>query len=512
MMSQLVSGFVADADGVKVDAARNAMVVRGPGPKREEAVRAILAFDADWMRGQSVSLFEVRRARPETIVAELSQIFDNAENGAGAGVIQFKPITRLRAVLAISKNPGPDQQGGQPDQAARRRERQRRGERLRLPGALPGRKGAGAHRQHPVRGRRRRPEPGRERRGRRRPALDPGEPGHGGKRVRLRSGQRRADVLGRDLGARPDDRRHLRSGFRGEDGAAGGGADAPLDTIDLTRQGPGGPTRVSVSADASNNSVITYADGETYKKIQAALIRLDSSPLQVAVNVMIAEVQLNEQLRYGIQYFVGSDRIGAGTDKGSVSLFSQAATAIQKQVPGFNFLAGTAATPDIIVNALDDITDVQVLSSPSLVVLENQTATLQVGDAVPITTRQAQSIENPAAPLLNQIEFRDTGIILSVTPRIGQNDAVTMQIEQEISSVTSAADTLTPTISKRKVASAISVVSGQTVLLAGLISEKRQKGRGGIPVLGQVPGLGACSARPTTPPARPSSWCSSARS
>ena len=274
-------------------------------------------------------------------------------------------------------------------------------------------------------------------------------------------------------------------------GAAGGGSDAPLDTIDLTRQGPGGPTRVSVSADGSNNSVITYADGETYKKIQAALIRLDSSPLQVAVNVMIAEVQLNEQLRYGIQYFVGSDRIGAGTDKGSVSLFSQAATAIQKQVPGFNFLAGTAATPDIIVNALDDITDVQVLSSPSLVVLENQTATLQVGDAVPITTRQAQSIENPAAPLLNQIEFRDTGIILSVTPRIGQNDAVTMQIEQEISSVTSAADTLTPTISKRKVASAISVVSGQTVLLAGLISEKRQKGRGGIPVLGQLPGLGA---------------------
>ena len=105
MMSQLVSGFVADADGVKVDAARNAMVVRGPGAKREEAVRAILAFDADWMQGQSVSLFEVRRARPEAIVAELSQIFDSAENGAGAGVIQFKPITRLRAVLAVSKNP-----------------------------------------------------------------------------------------------------------------------------------------------------------------------------------------------------------------------------------------------------------------------------------------------------------------------------------------------------------------------------------------------------------------------
>jgi len=133
---------------------------------------------------------------------------------------------------------------------------------------------------------------------------------------------------------------------------------------------------------------------------------------------------------------------------------------------------------------------VKVLSSPSLVVLENKTATLQVGDAIPITTRQSQSVENNNAPLINQVEFRDTGIILNVTPRIGQNDAVTMEIEQEISSVTAAGNTLTPTISKRKVASSISVVSGQTVLLAGLIAEKSEKGRSGIPFLGRIPVLG----------------------
>jgi general secretion pathway protein D len=139
---------------------------------------------------------------------------------------------------------------------------------------------------------------------------------------------------------------------------------------------------------------------------------------------------------------------------------------------------------------LNSLTNVEVLSSPSLVVVENQTATLQVGDEVPITTRQAQSIDLPNAPLINQVEFRDTGIILRVTPRIGQNDAVTMQIEQEISSVVANTNTLTPTISKRKVTSNISVVSGQTVLLAGLISEKRERSKGGIPGLVKLPVLG----------------------
>ena len=274
-------------------------------------------------------------------------------------------------------------------------------------------------------------------------------------------------------------------------GPDSGSASAVPDVIDLTRKEAGSAgQRISISADASNNSVITYADGDTYRKIHAALRQLDSAPLQVAVNVIIAEVQLNDQLRFGVQYFVGSEAARIGKDKGSLGLFSQAANILQKQIPGFNFLVGANATPDVIISALDSVTDVKVLSSPSLVVVENKTATLQVGDAIPITTRQAQSVEIANAPLVSQVEFRDTGIILNVTPRIGQNDAVTMQIEQEISSVVRAGDTLTPTISKRKVASNISVVSGQTVLLAGLISDKSQRGRSGLPGVGRMPIIG----------------------
>jgi general secretion pathway protein D len=491
-MSRLLSGFLADEDGLRVDAASNAILLRGPGAKRQEAVQTVLTFDADWMRGQSVSLFEVRRARPETVVAELSQIFDAGENGASAGVIQFKPINRLRAILAISKNPALIKRAeafvrrldGESESAAENvfvyQARYRDAKELaRIVGTMFMAQGDARSQNSSATSS---PSSGI-------PVMPMDDQGTG-----------RQPVFGSGEGQAANGRG---TGLSGATFAAAfdpkgakqvpestPSASAP-DVIDLTQQIPGNSaTRVTVSADPSNNSVVVYTNGETYKKIHAALRRLDSTPLQVAVNVTIAEVQLNDQLRYGVQYFVGSDRVGLGRDKGSFSLFSQAAGVLQKQLPGLNLLIGSDTRPEVIISALNNITNVQVLSSPSLVMVENQTASLQVGDEVPVTTRQAQSIDLPNAPIVNQVEFRETGIILRVTPRIGQNDAVTMQIEQEISSVVGGSETLTPTISKRKVASNISVVSGQTVLLAGLISEKREKRRNGIPGLIELPGLG----------------------
>jgi general secretion pathway protein D len=491
-MSRLLSGFLADEDGLRVDAASNAILLRGPGAKRQEAVQTVLTFDADWMRGQSVSLFEVRRARPETIVAELSQIFDAGENGASAGVIQFKPINRLRAILAISKNPALIRRAeafvrrldGESESAAENvfvyQARYRDAKELaRIVGTMfmaqgDARSQGPSGTSSPPSGI---------------PVMPMDDQGTG-RQSAFGSGEGQA-VNGRATGlsgatfAAAFDPKGAKQVPESTSSAS-----AP-DVIDLTQQIPGNSaTRVTVSADPSNNSVVVYTNGETYKKIHAALRRLDSTPLQVAVNVTIAEVQLNDQLRYGVQYFVGSDRAGLGRDKGSFSLFSQAAGVLQKQLPGLNLLIGSDTRPEVIISALNNITNVQVLSSPSLVMVENQTASLQVGDEVPVTTRQAQSIDLPNAPIVNQVEFRETGIILRVTPRIGQNDAVTMQIEQEISSVVGGSETLTPTISKRKVASNISVVSGQTVLLAGLISEKREKRRNGIPGLIELPGLG----------------------
>jgi general secretion pathway protein D len=134
---------------------------------------------------------------------------------------------------------------------------------------------------------------------------------------------------------------------------------------------------------------------------------------------------------------------------------------------------------------------VKVLSNPSLVVIDNQPATLQVGDQVPISTGTA-TVLTTSNTIVNTIDYRSTGIVLRIVPRINVNGNVRLDVEQEISNVSNNANaqTLTPTLSERRVASSISVASGQTVLLAGLISEQAQGGRSGVPVLDQVPILG----------------------
>ena len=137
----------------------------------------------------------------------------------------------------------------------------------------------------------------------------------------------------------------------------------------------------------------------------------------------------------------------------------------------------------------------RIVSSPSVVVSNNQSATLQVGDEIPIATRQAVSVTDPEAPIVNNIEFRETGVILKVTPQINNDDVVTMVIEQEISSVvgqtaTGASGTLTPTISKRKITSTISVKSGQMVVLGGLISEQKSYFKNRVPIWEKVPFVG----------------------
>ena len=156
---------------------------------------------------------------------------------------------------------------------------------------------------------------------------------------------------------------------------------------------------------------------------------------------------------------------------------------------GFNFISGGQSSPNVIISALDSISKVHILSTPSIVVMENKPATLEVGNQVPVTTQSAQSNLAPDAPTVNSVTYLDTGIILKIIPRVGQNGSVDMQIDQEISSVVpdasgSTTGNLTPTISKRRIASDITVKSGQNVLLAGLVTDTRSKQNGQVPFVG----------------------------
>jgi general secretion pathway protein D len=260
-----------------------------------------------------------------------------------------------------------------------------------------------------------------------------------------------------------------------------------------------------ITADTVNNTLLIYASQEQYSIIERTVRQVDQPQLQVAIDATIAEVTLTDDLQFGVQTYLTSRDFGLGRDQGSMGHSASSAVinaasdvALNRAIPGFNFLVGSGATPKAILSALHAVTDVKVLSNPSLVVIDNQVATLQVGDEIPIQTGSATVLTGNNT-IANTTDYRSTGILLRVVPRINANGNVRLEIEQEISnpvansstsSSSTSTNTLTPTVSTRKVKSSVAVASGQTVLLAGLVSDTQNRTRSGIPGLDQIPGLG----------------------
>jgi general secretion pathway protein D len=283
---------------------------------------------------------------------------------------------------------------------------------------------------------------------------------------------------------------------------------------------------VRLTADVTNNAILVYANDESQRIVEQTIRQIDRPQRQIAIEATIAEITLNDQLNYGVQYFLASQKgsisntipgITPSPAGGTTSTGGTTTTAIEpasnavnaaagallgRVLPGFNLLVGAENSPRVILDALHNITNVKVLSNPSLVVLDNQAATLQVGDQVPFSTGTA-TVLTANNTVVNTIDYKNTGIILRVLPRANANGNVVLDIEQEISSVAAGSTgSLTPTISQRRVKSSIAVTSGQTVLLAGLISETENKQRQGIPGLDAIPGLGDAFSHQTNSRAR----------
>ena len=163
----------------------------------------------------------------------------------------------------------------------------------------------------------------------------------------------------------------------------------------------------------------------------------------------------------------------------------------QQNFPGLSFLY-QGNNMSATLNALSTITDVTVLSAPKLMVLNNHTATIEVGDQVPISTGSAVSTLTSGAPIVNSVEYRDTGIILKVTPRVNSGGLVLLDIAQEVSDVQSTTSSAisSPTIQQRKISTSVAVQDGETVALGGLIKNQVTKGRSTVPLFGSIPVLG----------------------
>lgn len=518
---KLLDSFATKPGSVRADPTRNLLLIQGTGAERQTAVETAMSFDVDWMRGQSVGIYPVGNSAPEPIIAELEKIMDSGESGLSQNVVKFQPVSRLNAILVVSRKPALLHTAAswirRLDHADTARNsvhvyRVKYGDAKQIARVLTDMFIGGSQ-----------------------GSLDSPDnqlaPGSGlsatSSADRLSLGANNASSATSGFASR------MSTGGNGGNGATTPGFGQPLQAgsansssgtsaLDSRSSGSGGQPlmqNVRITPDAVNNSLLIYADQGNYRIIEATLMQVDQPPLQVAIDATIAEVTLTNELSYGVQFFLTSHNLGLRPNQGSVlntqstqapgstttsttpttgtDATSAAAAAgsvagafINRAFPGFNFLIGSEAQPSAILDALHTVTSVKVLSNPSLVVINNQAATLQVGDVVPVSTGSA-TVLTTSNTVVNTIDYRNTGIILRVSPRINVNGNVRLEVEQEISNVSpTTAASLTPTVSERRVKSSISVASGQTVLLAGLISEQQNGNRNGIPLLDEIQGLG----------------------
>jgi general secretion pathway protein D len=244
---------------------------------------------------------------------------------------------------------------------------------------------------------------------------------------------------------------------------------------------------IRIIADLQNNALLVYATRQEYQQIEAMLAKIDIVPLEVRIDATIAEVDLNGALQYGTQFFFKSGDINAVLSTGTSSNLAT-------NFPGFVLSGNGGDAAPVAISMLQSVTKVRVLSAPELMVLDGQAASLQVGNLVPYLTQTSQDTTTSNAPVINSIDYRETGVILRVTPHVGSDGLVTLDLDQEVSGVSSTITTPginSPTFTDRSVSSRVAIQDGQTVGLAGLISDNDSHGNQGIPYLKNVPVLGA---------------------
>jgi general secretion pathway protein D len=456
-MARVLEPFAPPGGAIQVDPGRNLLLLAGLPGQLATLTSLIAMFDVDWLRGMSFGLFPLANAPAAELAEELGQIFSNLEGGPLEGLINFVPIERLNAVLVVASQPA------YLDQARvwiDRLDRIGDGEEPRI--FVYSAQNARATNLADV--------------------------------LSEMFDARTTTVEGTGLLAPGQEAIELSSAFAeptDPDEAGSLGGEAPIRPATApgrpAPREPSGPedADIRIIADDTTNALVIRAAPREYQKIREALTELDVLPLQVLIEATIAEVTLNDELRFGVEWFFQSGDFEFAFDPGALAPLS-----------GFRGVFASGNDVRILLQALDRVTDVNVVSSPQLMVLDNQTARIQVGDQVPISVQSATSVIDPEAPIVNSIEYRDTGVILLVTPRVNASGLVIMEIQQEISNVVDApsqtvSETTSPTINQRQINSTVAVASGETVALGGLIQDERERGMSGIPVLSRIPIVGA---------------------
>lgn len=487
-MAGIIEPLASKGAIVRIDDARNLLVVAGTRIERDSIFEIVNIFDVDWFSGMSFALTPLKFSGPEAVIADLDKIFDKPGSKGDTKLIRFQPIERMNAILTVSSRPAGLVLAktwinrldiGSPTNDRRLYVyRVQNGRAADLAAVLTSIFGGTESRSS---------------------IESTGDLAPGLKPVTITS---RADELTtaqsddtaaaaavqqglaqRALQKVPQDSKLVPSAPEQRPVVARQQTTSATEALaDGTALSP--EANIRIIADEINNSLVVMATPSEYRQVEDALERLDIVPLQVLIEATIAEVRLSDQLKYGVQWFFDS----GSTD---VTLSSVATGAVSSGFPGFSVLFANSDVR-VVLNALDSVTDVNVISTPQLLVLDNRTAELQVGDQVPVATQSAVSLVTPDAPVVNSIEFRDTGIVLRVTPRVNDSGLITLDIEQEVSDVieTTTSGIDSPTIQQRRLKTSVAVQSNNTIALGGLIRNRRSNKTDGVPVLSRIPILG----------------------
>jgi general secretion pathway protein D len=273
-------------------------------------------------------------------------------------------------------------------------------------------------------------------------------------------------------------------------GGAATSAPAPAAAA-ATSQSAGGFSGVVV--DKASNTLIFQGNAEDYPQVRGLLNILDRPPREALIEVTVAEVDLTGNWQYGIDWSFSGTYKNGNTYTGS----TVTGGAVAAGTSGFSYqLLGAAGQVRAAFSAIASDNRTTILSSPRIMARNGQSATIQVGQQVPVITSQQTSLAAATTTqtgILQSVEYKDTGVILHVKPVIHSNDQIELEVEQEVSAAqsTSTGVNNSPTFETRKIATNLTLRNGATILLGGLISGNTANGGSGIPFLKDIPVLGS---------------------
>jgi len=480
-LASALQPYVTSTSRIVAAADQNALIVEGDPASRQALVDLIEAFDVDQLAGQSYELFPVTGGDAQDFASAFSAALNKSGDPSQPGPISVVPLERINAVLVIARSESLlfDAQRVYAVLNQVERETLRSWHVYYLQNSRANDAAYVLQQAFTPDNVTAQPTPAAT--GQVSSAFA-NQSGTGGSSTGDFGGNSVGGILGSSVTNAPPP---SSTASPATDQSGTSGAAALLGPLSAT-SASATTDAIRIIPDNDNNSLMIYATAAEDDRISAMLGQIDISPVEVRIDATIAEVDLDSALQYGTQFFFKSGGINAVLSQGTSS-------ALDASFPGFVLSGHNSDGAPLAISLLQSVTKVNVLSSPELMVLDGQPASLQVGDLVPYLSQTSQSTITSTSEVINSIDYRETGVILQVTPHVGSDGLVTLDVAQEVSSVLAATTTSgidSPTFSERAVTSRVAIQDGQTIGLAGLISDSDSHQNQGIPYLKNVPLLG----------------------